>query len=175
MSSKEKIMEQGGKSGRRSPTAQELGVWRAYVETSEYVRQAMAAGLHATSGISPGDYGILLALSEAEEGRLRSSVLAEGIGWERSRLSHHLGRMESRGLICRKKSDNDSRGAVVELTDEGARTFRASSAPHLRLIRQLFIDALTPEDLADLGRITGKLRNHLEAEAGTQGEAPASS
>ena len=159
-------MEQGGKSGRRSPTSQELGVWRAYVETSEYVRQAMAAGLHATSGISPGDYGILLALSEAEEGRLRSSVLAEGIGWERSRLSHHLGRMESRGLICRKKSDNDSRGAVVELTDEGARMFRASSAPHLRLIRQLFIEALTPEDLEDLGRIVGKLRQHLKEEGG---------
>ncbi len=168
-------MEHSSETGRRSPTADELTIWRAYVETSEEIGQAMAAGLQATSGISPGDYAVLLALSEADERRLRSSALAEGIGWERSRLSHHLGRMESRGLICRKKSDHDSRGAVVELTDEGARIFRASSAPHLRLIRQLFVEALAPEDLEELGRITGKLRNHLTAEAGTQGGAPASS
>ena len=159
-------MEHSSETGRRSPTAGELAIWRAYVETSEEIRQAMAAGLQATSGISPGDYAVLLALSEANENRLRSSALAEGIGWERSRLSHHLGRMESRGLICRKKSDNDSRGAVVELDDEGARIFRASSAPHLRLIRQLFIEALTPEDLEELDRIVGKLRQHLKEEAG---------
>lgn len=146
---------------RRGPTADELAIWRGYVETSEDIRQAMAAGLQTTSGISPGDYAVLLALSEADERRLRSSALAEGVGWERSRLSHHLGRMESRGLISRKKSGNDSRGAVVELTDEGARTFRASSAPHLRLIRQLFIDTLSPEDLEALGRVVEKLRNHL--------------
>jgi DNA-binding MarR family transcriptional regulator len=73
--------------------------------------------------------------------------------------------MESRGLICRKKSDDDSRGAVVELNDEGARVFRASSAPHLRLIPQLFIEALTPEDLEE-HRIVGKLRQHLKEEPG---------
>jgi DNA-binding MarR family transcriptional regulator len=159
-------MEHSSETGRRSPTADELAIWRSFVETSEEIRQAMAAGLQATSGISPGDYAVLLALSEADEHRLRSSALAEGIGWERSRLSHHLGRMESRSLICRKKSDNDSRGAVVELADEGARIFRSSSAPHLRLIRQLFIEALTPEDLEELDRIVGTLRRHLKDEAG---------
>jgi DNA-binding MarR family transcriptional regulator len=89
-------------------------------------------------------------------------VLAEGIGWERSRLSHHLGRMETRGLIRRRKSGNDSRGAEVELTDDGARTFRASSAPHLRLVRHFFIDALTPEDLETVGRVAKSLRRHLK-------------
>ena len=50
-------MEQNSSEiGRRSPTADELAIWRAYVETSEEIRQAMAAGLQATSGISPGDY-----------------------------------------------------------------------------------------------------------------------
>ncbi|MET4620757.1 DNA-binding MarR family transcriptional regulator [Arthrobacter sp. 2762] len=154
-------MEQSSKGVRRSPTADELAIWREYVETSEDIKQAMAAGLQATSGVSPGDYSVLLALSEADGHRLRSSALAEGIGWERSRLSHHLGRMESRGLVCRKKSGNDNRGAVVELTDDGARTFRASSAPHLRLVRELFIDALSPEDLDALAEIIKRLRRHL--------------
>jgi hypothetical protein len=61
-----------------------------------------------------------------------------------------------------KKSGNDNRGAVVQLTGEGARTFRAYSSPHLRLIRQPFVDALSPEDLEALGRVAKKLRDHLE-------------
>lgn len=155
-------MEQGSKSARQSPTPDELAVWREYVETAEAIRQALATGLQTESGVSPGDYAVLLALSESEGRCLRSSVLAEVIGWERSRLSHHLGRMESRGLIRRRKSGNDSRGAEVELTDDGARTFRASSAPHLRLVRRFFIDALTPEDLEAVGKVAKSLRRHLK-------------
>jgi DNA-binding MarR family transcriptional regulator len=156
------VMEHSSKGARQSPTADELAVWREYIETAEAMRQALAAGLQSTSGVSPGDYGVLLALSEAHGQKLRSSVLAEGIGWERSRLSHHLGRMESRGLIRRRKSGNDSRGAEVELTDDGARTFRASSAPHLRLVRRVFVDALAPEDLEAIGRVAASLRRHLK-------------
>jgi DNA-binding MarR family transcriptional regulator len=163
MSSKDEVvMEHSGKSARQSPTRDELAVWREYVETAEAIRQALAAGLQATSGVSPGDYAVLLALSESEGHRLRSSVLAEGVGWERSRLSHHLGRMEGRGLIRRRKSGGDSRGAEVELTDDGARTFRASSAPHLRLVRRYFIDALAPDDLDAVGRVANRLRRHLK-------------
>nr|WP_306631446.1 MarR family winged helix-turn-helix transcriptional regulator [Arthrobacter ulcerisalmonis] len=153
-------MEHSSK-GRQSPTPDELAVWREYVETAEALRQALAADLQATSGVSPGDYAVLLALSEANGHKLRSSVLAEGIGWERSRLSHHLGRMENRGLIRRRKSGKDSRGAEVELTDDGSRTFRASSPPHLRLVRRFFIDALAPEDLQAIGRASRNLRHHL--------------
>ncbi|WP_229995265.1 MULTISPECIES: MarR family winged helix-turn-helix transcriptional regulator [unclassified Arthrobacter] len=165
----EVVMEQSGKSARRSLTPDELAVWREYVETAEAIRQALATGLQATSGVSPGDYAVLLALSESEGHRLRSSTLAAGVGWERSRLSHHLGRMESRGLIRRRKSGNDSRGAEVELTDDGARTFRASSAPHLRLVRRFFIEALTPEDLEAVGKVAKSLRRHLNELAHERG------
>ncbi|MBT2522506.1 MarR family winged helix-turn-helix transcriptional regulator [Arthrobacter sp. ISL-28] len=154
--------------GRQSPNPVELAVWREYVETAEAIRQALASGLQSASNVSPGDYAVLLALSEAEEHRLRSSVLAEGIGWERSRLSHHLGRMENRGLIRRHRSGNDSRGAEVELTDEGTRTFRSSSASHLRLVRRLFVDALSHEDLQAAGRVATNLRRHLKDIASEQ-------
>lgn len=155
-------MSETGKRARQSPTAAELAVWREYVETAEALRQALTSGLQSTSGISPGDYAVLLALSEADDHRLRSSLLAEQIGWQRSRLSHHIGRMENRGLIRRHRSGNDSRGAEVELTDEGARTFRSSSAPHLRLVHQLFIEALTPEELEAAGVVAASLRRHLQ-------------
>lgn len=161
------------KGARQSPTAAELAVWRDYVETAEVLRQALSTGLQATSGVSPGDYAVLLTLSEADDHRLRSSVLALQIGWERSRLSHHIGRMESRGLIRRHRSGNDSRGAEIELTDEGARIFRSSSAPHLRLVHQLFIEALTPEELEAAGVVATSLRRHLNQISSGQGANPA--
>ena len=150
-------------TGRRSPTPAELAVWRSYIETAEAVRRTLGSDFQTTSGISPGDYGVLLALSEAPDHRLRSSELADVVGWERSRLSHHLRRMEERDLIARRSVDGDSRGAAVELTDTGASTFRRSSASHLRLVREVFVDAFTPEQLDAARVVTDALRQHLDA------------
>ena len=147
---------------RSTPTADELGAWREYIEAAERIRRDITAGLVAESGISLADYAVLLALSEAEGRRLRSSALADAVGWERSRLSHHLARMERRGLIGREESETDSRGAEVVISDEGLTVFRRSSASHFALIRRLFVDALTPEQLAAAREVSAALRSHAE-------------
>jgi DNA-binding MarR family transcriptional regulator len=149
-------------TGRRSPTAAQLQIWRDYVETSDRLASILASRLQSESGLSSGDYAVLLALFEADDRTLRSSALAADIGWERSRLSHHLGRMERRGLISRREHPADSRGAEVLLTAEGRDAFRRASAPHLRAIRELFVDALTPQQLEAAGEITQALRVHLD-------------
>lgn len=148
---------------RRSPTADQLRSWRVFIETAEQVRRTMESRLQDESGLSTGDYGVLLALSEAPNRRIRSSALAEQVGWERSRLSHHLGRMEKRGLIGREECATDSRGADVVLTQDGAATFRRASAPHLRAIQETFVDALSPAQLAALEDAALALRSHLSA------------
>lgn len=148
-------------AGHRRLTAEELRIWREYVETGEELRSRLAGRMQRESSLSPGDYQVLLALSEASGRRLRSSDLASTIGWERSRLSHHLGRMERRGLIRREECAEDSRGAEVVLSDAGANAFRRGSVPHLHAVRELFIDAFTPEQLAQLETLTGSLREHL--------------
>jgi DNA-binding MarR family transcriptional regulator len=143
------------------PTAEELRVWRGFIETTEAVRAELGARLQAECGLSPGDYAVLLALSEAEGQRLRSSQLADDIGWERSRLSHHLGRMEKRGLIRREECRTDNRGAEVVLTAEGSAAFRGATVPHLTAVRELFVDALTPEQVTAAGEIAAALRAKL--------------
>ncbi|MFK4805070.1 MarR family winged helix-turn-helix transcriptional regulator [Microbacterium sp. ZW CA_36] len=148
---------------RRSPTADQLRSWRVFIETAEQVRRTMESRLQDESGLSTGDYGVLLALSEAPNRRIRSSALAEQVGWERSRLSHHLGRMEKRGLIGREECATDSRGADVVLTQDGAVTFRRASAPHLRAIQETFVDALTPAQLSAMEDAALALRSHLSA------------
>lgn len=163
------------RSGRR-PTisGEELRVWRSFLETSEALKSELAQRLQEDAGLSSGDYTVLLALSEAEGRRLRSSELAAHVGWERSRLSHHLGRMERRGLIGREDCATDQRGAEVVLAAAGARAFRRATAPHLRAIRELFVDALTPEQLRVLDEVSTALRarSHLVTRPTTDEPSP---
>jgi DNA-binding MarR family transcriptional regulator len=146
---------------RALPTREQLRVWRSYIETAEVLRTRLAGRLQEESSLSSGDYQVLLALSEADHRTLRSSVLASQIGWERSRLSHHLGRMEKRGLIRRAPCGDDVHGIHVIMTEPGAEAFRASAAPHLRAIRELFLDALSAEQLSHVEELTVELRRHL--------------
>jgi len=148
---------------RRRLTSAELAVWRSLLDTTTELRRRLAAQLAAESSLSPGDYAVLLALSEAPGRRLRSSELAGAIDWERSRLSHHLGRMEKRGLIERVECATDSRGAEVVLTEDGARIFRNATAPHARAIKQHFADALSPAQFDALDDILRTITTHLEA------------
>ena len=149
---------------RQVPTREEFAVWRAHIETFEIVRSRIEARLQQDSQLSSGDYRILLALSEAEGRTLRSSELATHLEWERSRVSGQLGRMEKRGLVRREPCPEDARGQNVVLTDPGARAFRASTLPHLRAIKDVFVDALTPEQLASLGEAATATRSHLGLE-----------
>ena len=154
-----------GVTARQRLTPRELVIWRSLLDTTSELRGVLGVQLQA-SGLSPGDYQVLLALREAAGMRLRSSELAATIDWERSRLSHHLGRMERRGLIRRDDCATDSRGAEVSLTEGGVAAFRRGSAPHLRAIKKYFADALTPEQLEALADVLQSLQRHLHSELG---------
>ncbi len=147
---------------RTMPTREQLRIWRDYTETADALRSRLAARLQSDSAMSAGDYQALLALTEAPGYTLRSSELAAAMTWERSRLSHHLGRMQDRGLITRRPCADGSHGVEVTATDAGREAFRAASVPHLRVVRELFLDALTPEMLAQLDTISTAMRAHLD-------------
>jgi DNA-binding MarR family transcriptional regulator len=145
----------------------ELAVWRSLMDTTTDLRRLLSAELQELD-VSPGDYAVLLALTEASERTLRSSELADAIDWERSRLSHHLGRMERRGLLRREECPGDSRGAYVVLTEDGAAALRRASGPHLRAVKRHFADALTAEQVANLADVLSTVRAHLQRPATTE-------
>jgi DNA-binding MarR family transcriptional regulator len=146
---------------RRRMTVGELAVWRSLIDTTSELRRLLTVQLAEEAGLSSADYQVLLALSEAEGKRSRSSRLAEQMEWERSRLSHHLGRMEKRGLIRREDCATDNRGAEVVLSEEGATAFRRATAPHTKAIKRYFADALTPEQFDALADVLQSLDRHL--------------
>jgi len=141
-------------------TDTELAVWRSLLDTTAELRRLLAVELQQVD-LSTGDYAVLLALTEAPDQTLRSSEIADAIDWERSRVSHQLGRMERRGLLRRTDCPGDNRGALVVLTDDGYQAIRRASGPHLRAVKRLFADALDPEQLNDLAGVLATLRDHL--------------
>lgn len=148
-------------SGRRSPTASELRAWRAFIETSEAAKHLVALRLQKESGLSTGDYAVMVALYDQPGHGMRSSQLAETISWERSRLSHHLGRMERRCLISRQAVAGDNRGAEVSLTAQGAHLYRRASSPHLHAVRDIFVAPLSVDQLSLLEDAMRSLAAHL--------------
>jgi polyisoprenoid-binding protein YceI len=79
-------------------------VWRLWLEVSTTLPAVLNRQLSRDSQLSVQDFEVLVRLSETDGGEMRVVALAEHMGWERSRLSHHLTRMEKRGLIERRVS-----------------------------------------------------------------------
>lgn len=107
----------------------------------------LARELSGDSKLSYPDYIVLVALTGQVDGRLRIFEVANQIGWEKSRLSHHVGRMSHRGLVTREQCDSDRRGAFVVVTSRGREEIAAAAPGHIAAVRRLFIDTLTPEQL----------------------------
>ncbi|CAN7323389.1 MarR family winged helix-turn-helix transcriptional regulator [Mycolicibacterium frederiksbergense] len=102
--------------------------------------------LQADSDLSLSDYDVLVALSGNRDQSMRASDLAAHIGWERSRLSHQLRRMEERGLTERRPSTQDGRTSNVVLTERGRAAITDAAPAHVDLVRSLFFDPL-PDNL----------------------------
>src|SRR5260370_21313959 len=85
--------------------------WLAYIRVQLRLAYEMNRQLLADSGMSLPDYDVLTALSVAGGGRMQITVLAAQIGWERSRVSHHVRRMSARGLVSCGLSAADMRGS----------------------------------------------------------------
>jgi DNA-binding MarR family transcriptional regulator len=79
----------------------EQAIWRAYLKMTNLLSAHLNRSLVTKSCLSDGDYGVLVNLSEADGNRMRAFELARQMQWEKSRLSHHLTRMQGRGLVRR--------------------------------------------------------------------------
>jgi DNA-binding MarR family transcriptional regulator len=103
------------------------------------------------------DYLVLSSLSESPSRRHRLTELAARMQWSPSRLSHHVSRMEQRGLVQRADCADDLRGAVIVLTDAGWAAIEAAAPHHVASVRRHLIDQVSAEDLQALIRIGEKV------------------
>jgi DNA-binding MarR family transcriptional regulator len=125
--------------------------WLAYIRVQLRLAYEMNRQLLADSGMSLHDYDVLTALSVADGGRMPITLLAAQIGWERSRVSHHVRRMSARGLVTCGLSDADRRVTEVNLTDRGRQAQEEAAPGHVDLVRRLFFDGLPADLVGPLG------------------------
>ena len=142
----------------------EQRAWRAFLSLDHRLNSRIAQDLQRETGLSAADYEVLTNLSEAPDGRLRAFELGRVTGWEKSRLSHHITRMEDRDLVRRAFCPTDNRGAFVELTPLGRTTIEAAAPRHVEHVRRWFIDSLTPEQLDALSDISDAIIATLDDE-----------
>jgi DNA-binding MarR family transcriptional regulator len=80
---------------------------------------------------------VLTRLVETSDGTLRQQELSDDLGWERSRLSRQLARMEARGLVLR---GGDTTARRITATDEGRRLAGIARTAHAAAVRRALID-----------------------------------
>ncbi|MEU4191424.1 MarR family winged helix-turn-helix transcriptional regulator [Kribbella sp. NPDC026611] len=139
----------------------EAGLWESYRETYRELMRALESRLITNSGLSGADYALLHPLSVAEDGVLRTRDLGRSVGWERSRLSHQVSRMEKRGLVTREDCPSDARGSMVRITPLGRKAIEAAAPDHVTAVRTFFFDHLTPAEVDQLTTLLTRITTHL--------------
>jgi DNA-binding MarR family transcriptional regulator len=141
--------------------ADEQKAWRAWLYGTLLLQDQLDRELTHETGISHAYYEILVQLSEAPGRMLRMSQLAERSLSSRSRLSHAVSRLEERGWVRRQVCEDDGRGQLAVLTDEGFAALEAAAPVHVEGVRTHLFDQLTPEQVVALRGIGETLMAHL--------------
>src|SRR5262249_48259726 len=140
----------------------EQRAWRGYLAMNAQLNARLHRQLQTDSGLSLADFAVLVQLTDRPEEQVRVLELAEALQWEKSRLSHHLARMQQRGLISRQECTEDARGAFVVLTPHGRDTIEKAAPRHVDTVRDLVFDQLTPDQVAALDAIAQRVLARLE-------------
>ena len=143
-------------------TPQEQHLWRGWLKLNTTLASALHRELQQDAGLSMPDFEVLVHLTDNPEGRVRVTDLAGLLQWERSRVSHHVTRMECRGLVERAECPEDGRGAFVVITPQGRTAIEEAAPGHVRAVRRLMIDALSEEEKAALIAVIDKLLARLD-------------
>ncbi len=133
-------------------TTDQQRVWRSFLLGNARLFERLDRDLRKF-GVDLPEYEILVAVSEAPDGRVRMSELADKVHQSRSRLTHTVTRMEKAQLVTRTTFPSDRRGVWAELTAQGVELLTTAAPDHVAAVRRNFVEAVSPEDYAAIGRV----------------------
>jgi DNA-binding MarR family transcriptional regulator len=139
----------------------EAAVWRKYRDLQRQLQSSLDRQLARDSVLSGADYAVLVPLSESPGDVLRARELQVELGWERSRLSHQISRMETRGMVAREPCEDDARGSMVRMTAQGRAAIEATAPQHVETVRRYFFDPLSHDEVETLGVLFDRLLTSL--------------
>ena len=135
----------------------ELDAWRGFLRTHATLVRELDEELTERHGLPLSSYDVLVVLSEAPDGQLRMSNLAETVLLSRSGLSRLVSRLATQGLIERVECEDDARGAFAAITGRGRERLAEARATHRTGVRERFLDRLSEREQAQLARAWSRL------------------
>ena len=132
---------------------EEAAAWVRLAGILELLPGVLDSQLRRDAELTHFEYYALAMLSESPERTLRMTSLAAQTNSTLPRLSHVVRRLEDRGLVERFPCPEDARATNVRLTAAGWDKVQQAAPGHVANVRQHVIDALTPEQVAQLRAI----------------------
>ncbi|GIP29101.1 MarR family transcriptional regulator [Paenibacillus sp. J23TS9] len=136
----------------------EMQIWNMWKGSFKRIFGRVVKELSEQTGLSEGDFGILDRLVQFGDGKLRQQELADSMNWDKSRLSHHLTRMEKRGHVIRSPLDAD-RGVQVIITSAGKAALDEALPIVSMAIRKYFLDQLTDQDIESITKLAERTKS----------------
>ena len=136
--------------------------WRAFHKIGTSLLPHLGRQITNHSGISGTEYVVLVALSELTVPSVNLNRLATGLGWEISRMSHQVSRMDEAGLVKKTKNLEDSRCFDVSITAKGRKIAEAAIPLQSKEINHCFSQVLTQVQMKSLIEISEAISSHMK-------------
>src|SRR3954452_14977865 len=140
--------------------AREDRAWSAFIHAHQQLEAQLSRRLQL-SGLSGADYEVLAVLSALDRDRMPAHDLCKALGWEKSRLSHQVRRMQTDGLISREPNPKDARSTLVCLLPAGLAAIEKAAPRHVEDVRRNFIGLFPPAELDTLAILNERVLRHL--------------
>jgi DNA-binding MarR family transcriptional regulator len=151
-------------------TPEEQTAWLTAATFAIKLPVALDAQLRRDAGISYFEYMVMAVLSEQDDHTLQMSNIAAATAASLSRLSHTATRLERLGYLTRARPPGPGRRTNATLTSAGYAKVVETAPGHVKVVRELVIDALSPGQRdalqAGLGNVVARLEDHLSRRLG---------
>ncbi len=131
-----------------------LNTFIKLIRASESVTSRLAGFLSGAEKLTPSQFGILEALLHL--GPLNQRELGKKLLKSGGNITLVIDNLEKRGLVERRRGEEDRRVQFVHLTDEGRRVIAGYFPDHVRAIERE-MRVLTDAEQEELGRLCRKL------------------
>ena len=148
----------------RGFTEEQETAWRTFLHASARLTSRLDDEMRATHGERLANFDVLSNLSEAPNGELRMSDLADQSLFSRSRLSYTVNQLEARGLVKRSADATDRRGITAALTPEGEAYHKKLARTHLEGIQRHFLGPTSITSRSNLAEALISILAALEGE-----------
>jgi DNA-binding MarR family transcriptional regulator len=137
--------------------------WRAFHKIGTSLLPHLSRQITQHSGITAAEYVVLVSLSELPVPEISLNRLATNLGWEISRMSHQISRMEESGLVKKTRNSEDSRSFNVSITLKGRKVADSAIPLQSKEINHCFSEVLTKQQMETLIEISEVIAQHMKS------------